>query len=80
MIIILKIKWINTSTYLNRVKNITHPKFGNVTLVKLRNPWGKYEWKGDWSSNSDKWTPELKEKLRVSNKDDGIFYMTIEDL
>lgn len=25
-------------------------------LVKLRNPWGKGEWKGDWSDESYKWT------------------------
>lgn len=33
---------------------------GVVRLLKLRNPWGHQEWSGDWSDNSDKWTPELK--------------------
>lgn len=28
----------------------------NVELVKLRNPWGRDEWKGDWSDNSPLWT------------------------
>ena len=32
-------------------------------LVKLRNPWGKGEWKGDWSDDSYKWTTKLKREL-----------------
>ena len=30
-------------------------------LVKLRNPWGNFEWKGRWSDHSDCWTEELKQ-------------------
>ena len=33
---------------------------GLERIVKLRNPWGSGEWKGDWSDSSSKWTPELK--------------------
>lgn len=32
----------------------------NERIVRLRNPWGEGEWKGDWSDKSPKWTPELK--------------------
>ncbi|NP_001308199.1 calpain-14 isoform 2 [Homo sapiens] len=50
-------------------------------LVKLRNPWGKVEWKGDWSDSSSKW--ELlspKEKILLLRKDnDGEFWMTLQD-
>lgn len=31
-----------------------------VTLIKLRNPWGKLEWKGEWSSDSPLWTQEQR--------------------
>lgn len=50
-----------------------------VRLVKMRNPWGKGEWKGDWSDNSPLWTPELRNQLRLTNADDGVFHMTFSD-
>ncbi len=36
-------------------------------LVKLRNPWGKGEWKGKWSDSSDLWTESLKSELGFTN-------------
>jgi hypothetical protein len=39
-----------------------------VQLVRVRNPWGAFEWKGDWSSNSRKWSPELREQLGYGAK------------
>ncbi len=51
----------------------------DLKLVKLRNPWGKGEWKGDWSDRSPLWTPELKAQLGVQERDDGIFFMTFDD-
>ena len=34
----------------------TKPGMKMVKLVKLRNPWGKGEWSGDWSDKCYKWT------------------------
>lgn len=48
-------------------------------LVKLRNPWGKGEWKGAWSDESDEWTYDLKQQLNFESLDDGVFYMTWND-
>ncbi|CAG8953395.1 hypothetical protein HYFRA_00010143 [Hymenoscyphus fraxineus] len=46
----------------------------------VRNPWGKGEWTGPWSDGSKEWTPEWMQKLDHKFGDDGIFWMTYEDL
>lgn len=49
-------------------------------LVQLRNPWGQTEFKGAWNDQDDEhWTPALKKKLNVQDKDDGIFFMPLLD-
>ena len=45
----------------------------------MRNPWGNGEWNGDWSDSSPKWTSQLKNKMQLSKKDDGDFYMSFND-
>lgn len=49
-------------------------------LMQLRNPWGTFEWKGNWSDNSPLWKkyPHLKKELHV-DADDGAFWMSFED-
>ena len=50
--------------------------FKNIErIVKLRNPWGKGEWKGDWSDRDKRWTKNLKQQFGMKVKDDGIFFM-----
>lgn len=51
-----------------------------VKLYKIRNPWGSFEWDGAYSNNSRKWTPELKQAVEFVDADDGIFFMTPEEL
>ncbi|XP_074065762.1 calpain-14 isoform X2 [Macrotis lagotis] len=50
-------------------------------LVRLRNPWGKVEWKGDWSDRSKKWNLlSPKEKILLLREDeDGEFWMSLHD-
>ena len=52
---------------------------GLERLLRIRNPWGKTEWQGDWSDASPLWTPELKQKLGWTDKDDGTFWMRFEE-
>ncbi|KAK9411957.1 calpain-14 [Crotalus adamanteus] len=54
-------------------------KHGPENLVRLRNPWGKVEWQGDWSDSSGKWellSPKEKILLR-RNSDDGEFCVLV---
>ena len=52
---------------------------GIEKVVRLRNPYGNGEFNGDWSDYSKKWTPELKKKYNIVQKDDGSFYMGYDD-
>ena len=47
----------------------------------MRNPWGNFEWQGDWGDKSDCWTPELKLQLDLKeDADDGLFWMSFDDM
>ena len=55
---------------------------GTQRLVKLRNPWGKFEWSGNWNDNDRKWDnvdPKVKSNIGYSKQDDGIFFMEFKD-
>ncbi|CAG9951728.1 unnamed protein product [Clonostachys rosea f. rosea IK726] len=49
-------------------------------LLRLKNPWGKGEWKGAWSDGSKEWTSEWLQKLGHRFGEDGDFWMTYSDL
>ena len=59
--------------------------FAQVRLLKIRNPWGSFEWKGAWSDNAPEWganplvRAQLRPKVGASGADDGIFWMPWED-
>ena len=61
------------------VHKIDHPDLGIERLVRLRNPWGKVEWSGDFSDDSDLWTDDLKDEVGFTDEEDGIFFMREED-
>ncbi|KAG8302288.1 Calpain-15 [Homalodisca vitripennis] len=51
-----------------------------IRLVRLRNPWGHYSWRGDWSDDSNIWTPQLRELLMPHGASDGVFWISFEDV
>ncbi|KAF8977866.1 hypothetical protein BGZ46_007066, partial [Entomortierella lignicola] len=54
-------------------------EYNGERLVHIRNPWGEIEWNGDWSDQSEKWTPEAMEALKQEDKNDGQFWMPYRD-
>ena len=58
--------------------NVTN-QIEDVTLLKLRNPWGHGEWTGKWGDSWDGWekNPRYREALRYKNEDDGTFWMDL---
>ncbi|GAX78084.1 hypothetical protein CEUSTIGMA_g5526.t1 [Chlamydomonas eustigma] len=50
-------------------------------LIRLRNPWGSFEWKGNWSDNSPLWKqyPKVAKALDFMAADDGMFWMDFKD-
>jgi len=41
-------------------------------LVNLRNPWGKFEFKGDYNDKDNyNWTQALKDQVKWKDEDDG---------
>ncbi|KAJ9269108.1 hypothetical protein DTO212C5_4791 [Paecilomyces variotii] len=49
-------------------------------LLRLRNPWGTKEWSGPWSDGSEQWTPEWMERLGHKFGNDGVFWISYDDL
>lgn len=74
---------------MNHAYTILHLKtVGALRLVKIRNPWGHGEWRGDWSDNWENWDqhPDVESALMDDeecqfnrNDADGTFWMVWED-
>ena len=50
-----------------------------VYLFRIRNPWSKGEWNGDWGDKSKLWDDKAKSQVDFLNKEDGIFFMNDTD-
>lgn len=56
---------------------------GSISLIKIRNTWGKREWIGDWSDSSSLWVKHQAMARRCGvdpkyPKNDGIFWISKE--
>jgi len=48
-------------------------------LIKLRNHFGDFYWKGDFSLNSNLWTDDIKEHIGYHDGDNTCFYMQLKE-
>jgi len=54
----------------------------SIKLLRIRNPWGKGEWKGPWRDTSSEWKSipdKVKADVGMTVGDDGEFWMSFED-
>ena len=52
----------------------------NIYLLKLKNPWGKNDWSGNWSNYNLSWTEEAKSYFNYyNNNDDGTIWIDLND-
>merc|ERR1712176_233348 len=52
-----------------------------TTLVRIRNPHGRTEWKGQWSDHDPRWnsvSQQVKNSIGYSKNEDGGFFMSFE--
>ncbi|KAK7712000.1 hypothetical protein SLS64_005271 [Diaporthe eres] len=52
----------------------------SVRFVRIRDYRGKGEWDGPWSDGSKEWTQYWMEKLKHKFGDDGVFFISFEDM
>lgn len=52
-------------------------------LLRLRNPWGRFSWKGDWCDESPTWDTighYSKDDLMLHGDNAGVFWISLSDL
>ena len=62
------------------VEEFRYENGASVRLVRLRNPWGRKEWRGKWSNNWPDWPEHLKAQVSVYANNDGCFWISFQDV
>ncbi|KAH9488773.1 hypothetical protein Btru_059398 [Bulinus truncatus] len=53
--------------------------FKQTKVIRVRNPWGKIDWTGEWSDGSPEWKTIPENSVKLPNKNNGEFLISLED-
>ena len=53
---------------------------GRHRLLRMREPHAQTEWSGPWSDGSSEWTQRMRAKLGQTDRKDGMFWISLEDM
>ncbi|KAL4703347.1 hypothetical protein ACJJTC_013113 [Scirpophaga incertulas] len=59
---------------------------GPTRLLRLRNPWGHYTWRGAWAHGCPRWTEEARRAVQShtgstdADRDQGVFWISFDDV
>ncbi|ESP05624.1 hypothetical protein LOTGIDRAFT_102635 [Lottia gigantea] len=79
---VLKLYFRNTGRLISMISTMfqVETRHGDrVCLLRVRNPWGRVEWRGDWSDTSRKWDDLIDGARIPDHAEDGEFWISIGD-
>ena len=51
---------------------------GGPRLLRMRNPWGHFSWRGDWADDSNLWNPQLRAACMPHGAEEGVFWISFQ--
>ena len=51
---------------------------GGPRLLRMRNPWGHFSWRGDWADDSKLWNRELRDTCMPHGAEEGVFWISFK--
>lgn len=51
---------------------------GGPRLLRMRNPWGHFSWRGQWADDSPLWNAELRATCMPHGCEEGVFWISFQ--
>jgi len=76
-------KYMDRGAVVKYLDDVFHLLGLGVRLLRLRNPWGRFSWTGDWSDTSPLWqriAQSHRNHLKPLGQQDGTFWISLDDV